>query len=186
MSVRILLAAVCALLLSVASFGAPARADVPPPDTGRRACPMIYQPVCGADGRTYFNRCTAGAEGARVAYEGACRASRPRACTREYRPVCGRDGRTYANRCLADSAGVRVRYDGACRSRPGKPEDDLCARVRCPGGTVCEAGACRVIEPRGPSGRMCGGIAGLRCPANEECVIRDRHPDASGVCRPAR
>jgi hypothetical protein len=53
-------------------------------------------------------------------------------------------------------------------------------------GTVCERGACRVIEPRGPSGQRCGGFAGLRCPANEECYIRERHPDAMGLCRPAR
>lgn len=158
-------------------------ADIPPPpDRDQRVCPMIYQPVCGGDGRTYSNRCVAEGQGARVAYDGQCRSHPSRACPRIYRPVCGRNGVSYANRCLAEVAGVRVRYEGRCR----RPQDDICARVRCPGGTVCENGACRAIEPPAPSNRRCGGFAGLRCPANEECYIRERYPDAMGVCRPAR
>lgn len=177
MSMRPVLSVLCALVMAVIGLAAaPAHGDVPPhPDVARRTCPMIYQPVCGTDGRTYGNRCVATSERARVAHEGACRTRR--ACTREYRPVCGRDGRTYSNPCEAERAGARVRHTGACRN----PND-----AECPAGSVSERGACRVIEPRGPSQRMCGGVGGLRCPANEECVIRERHPDAAGVCMPAR
>jgi hypothetical protein len=35
-------------------------------------CPMIYQPVCGADGRTYPNACHAARAGVNLAHDGAC------------------------------------------------------------------------------------------------------------------
>lgn len=37
-----------------------------------QVCPMIYRPVCGADGRTYPNACHAERAGVGLAHDGAC------------------------------------------------------------------------------------------------------------------
>ena len=133
------------------------------------ACRMIWDPVCGADGRTYGNACEANAAGARVAYAGECLREPPQdvpdACPMVWDPVCGVDGRTYANACLARLEGVAVRAPGECPSLPVEPDPAPCTAefapvcgedgrtysnacvARSAGVRVVHRGECDAVEP---------------------------------------
>ena len=41
--------------------------------SGEVACILVYDPVCGADGRTYSNNCFAGAAGVEISHQGECK-----------------------------------------------------------------------------------------------------------------
>jgi hypothetical protein len=104
------------------------------------ACSGLYDPVCGADGRTYGNACLAMLADVRVLYEGECRTVEPAECETDrdcprftqctdgvceamgcpmiYDPVCGVDGRTYGNACEARAARVAIAYAGECEDDP--------------------------------------------------------------------
>ena len=42
-------------------------------ESGEVACILVYEPVCGVNGRTYSNSCFAGAAGVEIAHQGECK-----------------------------------------------------------------------------------------------------------------
>ena len=106
-------------------------------------CMEIFAPVCGCNGTTYPNECSAAMAGINVNFDGECASNctnntdcsdetyyckkhigycdsggvctdRPDACPEYYSPVCGCDGNTYSNCCDAESAGINVLHVGEC------------------------------------------------------------------------
>jgi len=109
------------------------------------ACPQIYKPVCGSNGKTYGNMCLLKVAACKVNYDklkldydGECEESEPcsfqyKICTKIYRPVCGSNGKTYNNKCLLKTAACKandhklvIAAEGECKDK-SEPCFEVCA-----------------------------------------------------------
>lgn len=80
-------------------------------------CNLREEPVCGVDGKTYYNLCIPFQKGIEIDYEGACYNSPEKIlepCSEESVPVCGNNGNTYTNRCFLERSDTLLDYEGEC------------------------------------------------------------------------
>lgn len=147
------------------------------------ACPLVYRPVCGCDGKTYGNECEAHMQGVSVNHEGPCEAT----CGGIIGVPCpeGQFCQFAPGRCnVSDDQGL-------CRPIPNGCPDVWMPVCGCDGvtyGNACEAAAAKAsINYEGPCRGVCGGFIGVPCPEGQFCQFapgRCHVSDDQGQCRP--
>jgi hypothetical protein len=145
------------------------------------ACTEEFDPVCGCDGVTYGNACSANAAGVSVARDGECEQPGGEACGGFQGQQCDDsefcDFPPAAFCGAADATGVCTDIPQACTREfnpvcgcDGNTYPNACV-ANSEGVSVASQGEC---EPP-LSGGACGGLQGLQCAAGEFCNFA---PDA--------
>jgi hypothetical protein len=150
-------------------------------------CPQTNIPVCGCDGVTYANVCSAASAGVGVDHAGECAADQ-QVCGGTGGVTCG-EGKVCLRpegQCAADAEGVCHSTTVTCPATilpvcgcDGVTYDNACVAASA-GVTVASEGECQ--PPPVPV--ACDGVSGGTCGAGEFCKHADGAcaPDAAGTC----
>lgn len=83
-----------------------------------QACPRLYRPICGTDGREYDNECLCACKGTCRKYtDGRCNGNCSQ-CIGKIQLVCSTDRITFDNLCYLKCANQEVAYYGPCGTAP--------------------------------------------------------------------
>jgi hypothetical protein len=147
-------------------------------------CLQVFDPVCGCDGVTYSNECSANAAGTSVVHDGAC-AGDTTECGGSSGAECETD-----QVCIVPDGSCDEDAEGVCQKAPEKCEDDFKPVCGCDGDTygnrclAADAGATVASAGRCENSNRCGGMFDLACDAGQICLFDDGVCDetAEGTC----